>query len=357
MWRGEVLSDQEVYSRFDNLRFPLILLVIYLHNAKLQAVVGTETETVSGGGIVDVLIDMISQGWARAAVPLFFFMSGYLFLFRFQATVAGYVAKYRSRLWTLVLPYLLWNGLVAVLFLIAQSLPQTAALFNAGKEPLAAMSLPAFLGAVFGFPGAPIAYQFWFIRDLILLVLLTPLLGRIARLQIAPVILVLLGVLWLLRLWPVPMPSAEASLFYMLGLVLAVRGRNPFPASVAGWIGVVVAMVAFVLQAQHRSPDLDQLFRDIGLSGAFVAVLALSACRVRFFAALAPVSFFVFAMHEPLLTLVRKLAIRALPEGQGASLLFYLLVPPLVAAICVGVHAVSLRLWPQATHLLAGRRR
>ena len=65
------------------LRFPLIVLVVYLHN-------GSGTVRFANAGIVerssspmlDYFVAFLSDGVARVAVPLFFLMAGYLFFNR-----------------------------------------------------------------------------------------------------------------------------------------------------------------------------------------------------------------------------------------------------------------------------------
>lgn len=56
----------------------------------------------------------ISRILASVAVPLFFFISGYLFFFRTTFSVDVYKKKLKSRIKTLLIPYLFWNFVVLV---------------------------------------------------------------------------------------------------------------------------------------------------------------------------------------------------------------------------------------------------
>ena len=71
-----------------------------------------------------------SDGVARSAVPLVFLVSGYLYFADFDGSQVSYLAKTHRRVHTLLLPYLLWNGLVIAGFAIGRSWSITQAYFN-----------------------------------------------------------------------------------------------------------------------------------------------------------------------------------------------------------------------------------
>ena len=62
---------------FDWLRFPLMVGVIFIHSYGFISV--TEEMKDSFWGMI---IEIFSQGIGRLSVPLFFFISGYLFFYK-----------------------------------------------------------------------------------------------------------------------------------------------------------------------------------------------------------------------------------------------------------------------------------
>lgn len=65
------------------LRFPLIIAVVFIHNNLNETVInGNELIKESNLLIYNILYHVINNDIARIAVPLFFFISGFLFFYR-----------------------------------------------------------------------------------------------------------------------------------------------------------------------------------------------------------------------------------------------------------------------------------
>jgi len=65
--------------------------------------------------------------------------------------------------------------------------------------------------------------------------------------------------------------------------------------------------------------------------------------------------FFVFAAHEPLQTVVRKVSYRLFSPTAGASVLaLYLLTPVCMIALLVIVHRCLLKIMPRFTGVITG---
>ena len=70
-------QDQHL-TRLDVLRFPLIVLIVYLHATGFTANFADGSRTLANADIV-IGVQTITGSIARIAVPLFFMMSGFLF--------------------------------------------------------------------------------------------------------------------------------------------------------------------------------------------------------------------------------------------------------------------------------------
>ena len=90
------------------MRFPLIFLIIMLHCYSVQRLEGNHE-------IFFKVIYPFSLWLGETGVPGFFFLSGYLFFLSKKT----YLQKLRTRMYTLLIPYLLWNTLLLGLYLIA----------------------------------------------------------------------------------------------------------------------------------------------------------------------------------------------------------------------------------------------
>ena len=74
------MLDSESSLRLNLLRFPLVVLVVFLH--AYSSTVGFSDGEIGVSHsmfIVDLVRNFVSRGVATIAVPVFFLMSGYLF--------------------------------------------------------------------------------------------------------------------------------------------------------------------------------------------------------------------------------------------------------------------------------------
>ena len=150
------------------LSFLSIILVIYGH------MFYTEGTDMPGLNIVE---SFFCQGICLLAVPLFFVISGYLFFLRCPNGVNSIWPKIRKRGKTLLMPYLLMNT-VALLFYIVLNLiiDRVSALSNVVNFRILQSMQEIGVGkALLGFYWTdPVAFQLWFVRDLMVVVLFSP---------------------------------------------------------------------------------------------------------------------------------------------------------------------------------------
>lgn len=156
-------------------KFILILGVIFIH-CNIKDFISSDY-TSYGPDIVSFITSLM-----QVCVPSFFIISGYLFFYGVERfTIEIYKKKLSSRFKTLFIPYIIWNSFCAVLFIIKVfyfNFPGLGIIENDtihwGKF---------FEGFIYREQtgGYPYAFAFWFIRNLIAFVLLTPIVWLIAR--------------------------------------------------------------------------------------------------------------------------------------------------------------------------------
>lgn len=357
------MLNQESSHRLAVLRFPLIVGVVFVHAYETAVSMGGQTIGVSQNyAVVDFIRNIISQGIARTAVPLFFLMSGYLFFYAMNWSQDNYARKLRARARTLLVPFLFWNLAVLMAYAMAQHYPATARFFSGRTAMIAGFGVFDYFDAVFGLTHMPIAYQFWFIRDLMLLVMLAPVIYCINRRLALPFGL-LLFVCWLFRVWPVPLLSIEASLFFSAGCWLGSRQLSLFgldryaPYALPLYLGVLVADALLINHPVHAYLQKSGILLGV--------VVMLYATR---YAARAPglrdallwlagASFFVFAAHEPLLMLARKSAYKMVnPESPLAVLGLYFAIPLVLIGILLLAYRLLSASLPRFTGVITGGR-
>jgi surface polysaccharide O-acyltransferase-like enzyme len=357
------MLDPESSLRLNLLRFPLIVGVVFIHIGASSVNLGEgQIGVIQQSGLVEFVTNIVSQVLARIAVPLFYLMSGYLFFVGFEWSKEGYFAKLRARSKTLLIPYLFWNSFALSTIAIAQAIPATRTYLSHRIPPIAMFSVFDFVNAIIGINSPPVAYQFWFIRDLMIVVLLAPLVKVL--LDIVPIpFLAIVFFCWFAGTWPVNIPASVAVLFFACGAYLALKNTSLFALDKYGPIVAASYVPVAILDAVVINGPLDAYLHNFGIILGVAAALfatkrvAESTTLKLWLLKLSSASFFVFAVHQPLLIILKKALYVALaPVSSSMFLVLYFLVPIVVISFSVFAHHALSRVAPRLTSVITGGR-
>ncbi len=360
-----MVLDKLSSERLSILRFPLIIGVVLIHSA------GTTMNFADGSSGSEELLfffnfiqNILSDGIARVAVPLFFLMSGFLFFLNVKWSIDKFKEKVRSRFYTLVIPFLFWNMFVMVVFFIAQTIPQTSVYFSGTNQSIATYSLFDFFNNLLGLTKSPISFQFWFIRDLIVMILLTPLLICIFKSKIlATLMLFLLSCLWLLDVWPIYIPSLAAVYFFYVGSYISKFEIDIFSMDRFGSSIFVIYLVFLLADTMTKNYEINQVLHHIGIVLGVITSLYISKsfcgkARIKnLFLRLSTYAFFIFALHEPLLRIFKKLIYKLIsPESELAIIFIYFFVPLVIIFTLIFTYEILNKLAPRQLRAVVGGR-
>ncbi len=374
------MLDNESSLRLKLLRFPPIIGVIYIHGyATTVNYAGGEIGTANINGLTDFIRVLISQGLARLAVPLFFLMSGYLFFANFRWSEKTYFKKILTRIRSLLIPFLFWNLLALALIALAQAFPsiQFMPYFTGENNVIANFTWFDYLNNILGLKWYPFAYHFWFIRDLMLLVLLAPVIAVILRFVPFPYFLILY-LCWVSSTWPVYepiimgwifgvvpvfVPAAMGLLFFSAGALCGINGKSLFALDRYG-VAACIAFVPIVLaDTIWYTAWFNVYLHRTGLLVGVVAALYSTKLILRYerltnwIVTLGRASFFVYAAHEPVLRIVRTLSFKYIPfDWPYTMLVLYLAIPMVVVALLVWCHRMLNILCPRTLSVITGGR-
>lgn len=227
------------------LRFPLAIGVVLIHAYGVSPLTSSVVENAPSLWVecCKLLRSLLSQWLPAVAVPAFFLISGRLF-FRgvnhFSRKV--YFSKLHRRWFSLAVPYLLWN--VIALIVPFLRLRWEVLTFDNAFEKFSfyfrqkggwsvfwdSHSIGRDTHNWFGFPveglTAPVDVPLWFVRELMVLALLSPVIGWLLR-RLRWRFLLMLFLCYVLSVWmPVHGLSVSAALFFSLGAWVSLTGRN-----------------------------------------------------------------------------------------------------------------------------------
>jgi peptidoglycan/LPS O-acetylase OafA/YrhL len=314
------------------------------------------------GWLFSTLQNLISNGIARIAVPLFYLISGYLFFINFNGSFSQYRLKLKSRLSTLLIPYLIWNLLAIFILLLLHLLPEVQNILYSSNSRMYLDTNWSVIDKIVGLSGYPAAYQFWFIRDLMVVILLAPLIHTIFR-KYSSLLIVVTGVLWYLQIWPISIPSSTTVFFFILGAGMT-RGDSLFEVidkyrKPGAGIFITILLLdtyshGFLINEYiHRLEILIGCFVVLQMSG----VVSENHKINHWLVGLSKYSFFVFAVHEPMLTIIRKFVLSLFEHITPLALFsIYLFLPLIVVALSIYLYKFITLLSPKLIGLISGHR-
>ena len=306
-----------------------------------------------------------------AAVPALSVISGFLF---FRRARLDFVSLLKARFLTVALPAWLWASLWLLLAYGLYRLGRESGAFGWLNYGFVAFGPMVLINGIFGYDKLPFALQFWFVHDLILTLVLTPLIYRLLLAGKELFLLVLLLV-WLSGFIPPLFYSLNVLFFFSLGAYLGLP-HGPRLQSVllqlerfGGYVAPVFVLALLLRLFAHEVPGLSSLIsgdiylcllRLLGVVSFAYMVCMLArkdGALKRLLIRCSGYSFFVFAAHYPLLLFVAGFAVR-LPGHESAAgyFLMWLLIPLLTVLLCITAAKALERLAPPLFRLLNGGR-
>ncbi len=315
-----------------------MILVVFLHSYNMDKELIYDAKYTKN--FVFFVQFFISEGLARVAVPIFFTISGFLFFINKDINFNVYVYLVKKRFKSLVLPYLFWSILGFLIFLLLQVFPKTALFFK--QKHFVDYTFNELLDVILI---NPVPFQFWFIRDLIVFTLFSPIIYIFLK------CLKHFGLLILLLAWAIDFDfvifSNEAILFFVFGSFLGIRKINlEYKLSInycffllTFWISLVFIETMLICNNFTEHIILNIIHKLGILFGVSIIwfiydFILKNAENVKLkFDSLISLSFFLYATHEPLLEMVKILFYKILGKSQSSLLLIYFISPILVLSI------------------------
>ncbi len=338
IWHGEIVSDTVfIERRIALLRFLMIFGVVMLHVPPYMPIAQV------GAAPFDYVVAFFQHAFFRATVPVLTFISGYL-LFR-SALDREPARLLRKKARTILVPFLFFNlGLLAVFVLVREA--TGAAVGNTSTE-----TTRDWLDAAIGLTASPINYPLSFLRDLLVLFVMAPVLGWLLRKAPWAGLLLVVAVFNFNLEGMLVRRDVMAIVFYLGGMAAVLqwnmRALDRYaPALLVLFLGICAFIVYFRVANTHylrlAAPLLVWPAASLLLSGA------VGAWLVR----MSKYSFFLFLAHAPILmgmSMVYKKFSHLVPFP-----VYWLLAPVLVTAIVVVIYELAMRIMPDTFSVLIG---
>lgn len=334
------------YEVIRQLRLPMIVLVTFAHS--YGGVEEGFSLLTSEWNTYEFLKLLVSQTLVKVAMPVFFIMSGYLFFANVDKwDVATYKKKILRRIKTLLIPYLIWNLLMAVklktfswsMFWVYWN-PTGSQIDWFGQEQL--MTAPANM-------------PLWFLRDLMVVSLLTPIIYVLIR-KLGYWLMGVLTVLYLSGVCAfIPGLSAYAVFFFTLGAFVSIRKMDMVPSLKRVEIPACVLGVLFAISMllTYNTPVFSSLMLCFRLTGAIavfcLALRILTSTKGRIPSVVCDSAYLIYLAHYVFFfSFIDATFFALFGISIPALSIHYLLCPLIKVAIFVGVYIIYRKLLPYA---------
>ena len=372
--RGDAreLTDRDVSRTISFARISLVVGLVFLHygsypNSRISPFHGIDVDEhqLATGINSFVLFSFFS------VVPLLSMISGWLFFsFGTDTARAALTARMRKRFTSLYMPLVFWNALFLVAMLALYAISPHYPLLDELNIKFATAAKRAYVNAIFAITEHPIGFQFWFVRDLFVTALVSPVLWFF--IQRAPWVgVAILGTCWLADINTVIFFRPDVVLFFLLGGIVRQRraalhvSRNATIVFCLLYVGLI-ALRTLAPYAIDLSVDSNHYIVDIATRAT--RVVGVVACwgvfqRValtdigEIIGRFGSFAFFLHAAHYPLLAEVKILLWRLIPaETDGWMLAHYAVSVIVTVVVGVSVGLFVARQWPRAFALMNGGR-
>lgn len=351
-----VFLDKAFWRKKTLVTFLMSVLVFFIHISSFHNYADTGNLMSRINGILAITI---KEGFTRFAVPLYFIIAGALFFRDYSND--RYVPKLRSRVRTLLIPYLLWNAIWMVFSIVTSY--SFLSRFFIGREKFEITPLNVILSLVHHKCNGP----FWFIFDLIVFVVCSPLIDFLTRTKKRAILSVV--VLVVLNLMGYGIPSSifynnTSIIYYMIGVAIGKYDLDRFlkPSS---RMARVISAIVLLGYGVHNVFFYNHI---TGLLQSMLQFVQFLLCAWSFWNVcdwipensvvhrFTDCSFAVYAMHVNVSACITKLLSMVLPKSEYFAILNFVLTVMLTLLFIKGFCLATRKWTPKVHELLMGSR-
>lgn len=369
-------------NTLDLLRFPLAIVVLSIHIFSIQEITIHGIKYTFDNFPLFLFFNNVIDAFLRGqSVPIYFFISGYVFFLNTKLTFSKYKQKLHNRVKSLFIPYITWN-IIALLFSLSLYLPIFSSVFpNLGNTTIN-MSVYTILNSFWdctpnifqssnsinlNSPIYPINIPLWFIRDLMIIVIITPLIFKYIKLT-KKYGISFLGLTWFIcSYYPLGHINQllTALFFFSFGAYMSIFNkdmviefRKYFKTSIILYLAISIIYVFSVYYFSSALHTLKKINIIIGMIFAYnLSSWLIETEKVKISKFLVSSSFFIYVSHYIIGSSILKLLMLIFkPEHNISLILIYVGSIILVTLLLLGVFYLIKKYTPSLLGILVGRK-
>lgn len=327
--------------------FVFSVLVIWVHSFNSELFLGKTPANIR----ISRMEYWLGGTVAQVAVPGFFMISAYLFYRNF--TWDRLWPKWSSRIRSILIPFILWNSIYYLGYLIASRIPYLSDVVGRGTVPY---SLSGLTEAILHYTYNPV---FWYLYQLIMLILTAPVLYTLLKNRLTAILTLAVMACALFANRSLSPLNLDALFYYSVSACGAIHGRRIAEGPWNRWKGgagaalLLGCILCYAWPLLPARPFYTVLFR---LLVPIALWLIVSEAWLPDARSWMKDNFFLYAVHFALVRLVNKAGAMILPHAPAVPLILYLLMPLMVIPISTAGSRILKRFLPRLWILLNGCR-
>lgn len=329
----------------------MCVLVVFLHSYNIERYRNLKWS------ITPLLESFISRSLGNLAVPTFFFISAILFFQNYDLSKMWY--KYKSRISSIVIPYLLWNTIYLITFMIIVNFPLSRHFMDT-KE--ISINLKVVINSVFFHQYNGV---YWYMYQLILFVFFSPIIYLVMRTSYGIIVVPCLLIIsyW----WPV-VPNysngiiVNSLIYWVLGAYFALHRREQVYHSCINtkkylMLSVNLIIIRFYLEfIIHRSEINNYVLNFLLLLNVISLWFALDVLKFQKVYEWMSMSFFIYTVHPLIVWSVKNGISLLLPENDVMALINYMVSGIAGVTLSMCIAKIMNCCMPKLFSILCGKR-
>lgn len=340
-------EEQAIRNKFTFISFVCSILVIFIHTNNLD-VYGIHENSV-GIGKVTYVVEMYWREVLRIAVPMFFFISGVLFFRTFE--IKNLFSKWKSRITSVLIPYLIWCSLYYLYNVVCTNIPAIRSLM--GSAEVVKLSVGSWVNWLW----VDKYYTLWFLQNLIIFILLTPLIWILLKnhwKKFPTGLFFLVVLLFIIKYGRIDRSYFDGLNIYIVGSYIGLNCRDILKYKNKKISLIAILFILFTMLTAFRFWNF--LVEVLLFFSIWYAIDLLNLGKKKLYWWMS-ITFFVYVAHDVFLEAFEKIVWIVFGNQPIFALLDYIFMPFIVYAFLILIAYVLRRWLPVIWKILTGNRK
>ena len=352
-----LISDNEK-KYIQVIKIILCVLVVFVHSFRDDSLINIQTFSFNSSSIIYFIKDFVSHVICNCAVPGFFLISSVLLYkknFKWNENI-------KKKIKSLLIPYILLNTFWILFYIVFQSIPQFSKYFSTESTIIANWNLTDWINAYLGIEGYPLLYPLWFIKNLFILNLISPIIKKVCnKIPITFLTIIILAFIWNLKI-PFSILSTGSLLYFTIGYLIVnnnihIDDLNKINTNIMVFLYPFLCVLYYIVSNTIISRMLLLVIDIISLIIIFKTILKIKGNLLSKLILIAPYSFAIYLFHEFSLTIFVKVCTIVIPQNNIINLIEYFTLPFFTIIYCIILSIILKKFLPKLYCVLTGDRR